>query len=236
MTRPRALVPMIDRRLSLKASLGAIAALGFRQHPPETLGDGDRVVVPQFRRGQVLSACRIQPLDPTLLCDVRERVVRYVRWRNKERLTRLTMPEAKFRFLVGTMRHITYIYGRPDLFVPWAERLVWREEFGATASCGFGLGHQFQDRQGYSGLRQDADWWAFLIPPGISYQALDGKPVYLVVVAVLGEPGIEKDYRIWSIAERIPKFLDARKTARSQTSTARRELNRALVRAAHDAQ
>ena len=77
------------------------------------------------------------------------------------------------------MRVVTSHYHAPDLFPRWASGLAWREALGSTGSGnGFALLHQFQDDGEVQLRNAPVDWWLFLFPDGVDWDALDGKHVH----------------------------------------------------------
>jgi hypothetical protein len=97
------------------------------------------------------------------------------------------LPEEKLDICVGLMERLTAYYHRSDLFPSWAS-LLWGREVQMSTGMGHGLGllHDFQlfDAK----VRTDnrvVDWWLVLIPSGVSWEALDERPVHIMVSPVM---------------------------------------------------
>ena len=82
-------------------------------------------------------------------------------------------------------------YSVPAYWPQWAYWLTVREATGSSASCGFGMAHQFQYQpdQTIGTTNAQVDWWLVLIPGGTKdWDSLDGEPVHVVVAHVFSVP------------------------------------------------
>lgn len=113
------------------------------------------------------------------------------------------VPESKLDPIFRLMRTMTDYYGVPHLFPTWATGLARREALGSTAiGQGLALVHQFQDDGFVKPKDGSVDWWLFLFPDGIEWEAMDNEPVFGMIAHVfsphLDSPGIK--LRAWSLA------------------------------------
>lgn len=224
----------MDRRTFLQLTAGAGTGL-WGTTAFGAAGDGsDSLEAKQFQSDHVIVASQMTAPSPAVIEAIRLRVeADKLSW-SWATSTSLTMPNAKLTVLIAIMQHITDHYRRPDLFADWTFRLVQREEFAGTAGHGVGLCHEFQRRQELSTLERDVDWWAFLIPEGIAFDAIDAEPIHLIVVPVFGQNGMKRTIESWAATTRLAKFVNPRKLARQNPAEATNQLNRALSRSLHE--
>ena len=224
----------MDRRTFLQLTAGAgtglwgTAAFGAGGNGSNSLESA------HFQSDHIVLASQMTGPSPAVIDAIRQRVEADKHSWSWATSTSLQMPNAKLTLLITIMRHITTHYRRPDLFADWALRLVRREELAGTAGHGVGLGHEFQRRQELSTLERGVDWWAFLIPEGIGFDAIDAEPIHLMVVPVFGQNGMKRTIESWAAATRLAKYLNPRKLARNNPTEATDQLNRALARSLHE--
>ena len=95
----------------------------------------------------------------------------------------------KLNVIFQLMHVLADYYRRPQLFERWASGVAKRESLGSTGvGGGFGLLHQYQDDSYVRLVNPHVDWWLFLFPDGIDWDAWDGKPVYGMVGHVFPPP------------------------------------------------
>lgn len=223
----------MDRRTFLQLTAGT----GTSLWATASFGAGvesDSLTHAHFDPDHIVVASQMAAPRPAVVKAIQQRVeTDNLSWSWKKS-PELEMPNAKLTLLIAIMQHITGHYRRPDLFADWAYRLVWREEFGSTGGHGIALGHEFQGRQELSMLKWKVDWWAFLIPDGLEFDAIDGEPVYLMMVPVFGQGGMKRNIESWAAAMRIVKHLNPQRVARNNSAEATERLNRALSRSLHE--
>jgi hypothetical protein len=94
-------------------------------------------------------------------------------------LDRQGLARTKFRVILRLMSVLTDYYRVPQRFERWVDFLARREALMSTGfGGGFGLVHQFQDDGPVELSNNPVDWWLFLFPAGVDWDALDGAPVY----------------------------------------------------------
>lgn len=112
------------------------------------------------------------------------------RWLRREEAAMLSrwqgelMPVAKLDAVIGLMDRLTAYYRRPELFATWARTLTRREGLGTTGiGHGVGVLHDFQrvDCRPVHTASRLVDWWLALFPDGLDWQALDERPVYVMI-------------------------------------------------------
>ena len=148
---------------------------------------------------------------------------------------------AKLDMISRLMRVVTGHYGVPDLFPRWASGLAWRESLGSTGSGnGFGLLHQFQDDGAVQLRNAPMDWWLFLFPDGVDWDALDGKPVHGMIGHVF-PPGHDQlnglKLRVYEFTSRVRVEVARgaghdgwQRISRLDRVAASEEVNRAVAR------
>lgn len=105
------------------------------------------------------------------------------------------------------MREMTDYYGVPHLFPKWATMLAHREALASTGiGHGFGLLHQFQDDGMVQLTNSPVDWWLFLFPQGVRWEAVDDRPVFGMVGQVFPPnhfrlPALK--LRTWELSSRV---------------------------------
>jgi hypothetical protein len=95
----------------------------------------------------------------------------------------------KLNVIFQLMHVLTNYYRRPQLFERWVSGVAKRESLGsAGVGGGFGLLHQFQDDGHVRPVNPPVDWWLFLFPDGVDWDAWDEKPVYGMIGHVFPPP------------------------------------------------
>ncbi len=139
---------------------------------------------------------------------------------------------------------LTNYYRKPQVFEAWATGVANRESLGATGlGGGFGLLHQFQDDGHIRLVNPPVDWWLFLFPDGVGWDAWDEKPVYGMIGHIFPPhhhrlPGLTMQvYVLTSLVARVvrpgtPEMNLAawRRIARMDRTTAARSANLAVAR------
>lgn len=225
----------MDRRTFLQLTAGAGTGL-WGTTAFGAVGDGsDSLEAKHFQSDQVVVASQMTAPSPAVIEAIRQQVeADKLSW-SWATSTSLQMPNAKLTLLIAILRHITNHYRRPDLFADWALRLVRREELAGTAGQGVGLCHEFQRPKELSTVEQSVDWWAFLIPDGTEFDAIDGEPIHLIIVPVFGQNGMKQTIESWAAAMRLAKYVNPQRLARNNPTEATDQLNRALSRSLHEA-
>lgn len=224
----------MDRRTFLQLTAGARTGL-WGTAAFGAVGNGsDSLEAEHFQSDHVVLASQMTAPSPAVIEAIRQQVEADKHSWSWATSTSLQMPNAKLTLLITIMRHITAHYRRPDLFAYWADRVVWREEFASSGCGGIGLGHEFQGWQELTTLEQDVDWWAFLVPEGVDFDAIDGKPIFVMVVPIFGPGGMKRAYECWAATMGLPKHLIPPTVARSEVCEATAQLNRALSRSLHE--
>jgi mannitol/fructose-specific phosphotransferase system IIA component len=117
----------------------------------------------------------------------------------------------------------------------WARGMIGREMLGCTClGEGVAIPHQYQGQT--PGLVPvqcpPADWWAFLYPSGIDWNALDERPVYALFTLVfrhgVREPGALDHMCL--LSRLLKTWLPADQTVRHVAQMGRREVCRMLNR------
>ena len=219
----------MDRRMFLHESVGAgvglatdWSALFGSDHSRRITGNRHLLVW-----DHVVQSSRLQMPADHVVARIRMSVeTKKASWAES---TSLRMPEEKLNLIVAITRHLTNYYGRTDLFHDWSYSLGVREALGSTAWSGIGLGHQFQRRMDLSTLKRKVDWWAFLLPEGTDFEAIDGKPVYVIMVPVFGKCEVMKEFESWSAAMKLARHMNPQTVARSDVNRATGRLNRELA-------
>ena len=89
----------------------------------------------------------------------------------------------------------------------WTNGMTKREALASTSlGQGFGLLHQFQDNQHIRLATPPVDWWLFLFPNGIEWNAIDEKPVYGMIGHVFPTDHIDMPalkVKVYSLTTRI---------------------------------
>ncbi|MBM3999072.1 MAG: hypothetical protein FJ297_05940 [Planctomycetes bacterium] len=220
----------MNRRKFLHDSIAA--GVGFRAITScaDSALRGDLVAEAHFQSVHVVSLNQLKAPRKRLVEGIRRKVETDKQSWSWTNCANLEMSGEKLSLLILIIRHITDHYDRSDLFTEWAHRLVWREEFAATGDGGIGLGHQFEGHQTLTTLEREVDWWVFLIPNGIEFHALDGQPVYLVVVPVFGQHGMHRQIISWATTMRLGKHLHPQRVARNIPAKATDSIISALCR------
>lgn len=146
-----------------------------------------------------------------------------------------SMPMEKVESTFRIMDRMTEHYRVPELFDAWVLGLIGRETLGSTAIGGAGLVHQFQEG---TQIRVDCppvDWWLFLFPDGINWQAPNDEPVHALIGHVGrltgGETGGVSMYPAWYLASCLGGAVDDwRRVSRMGRIGAARHLNEIVVR------
>ncbi len=120
----------------------------------------------------------------------------------------------------------------------WANGMAKREALASTSlGHGFGLLHQFQDRQHIRLETPPVDWWLFLFPNGIEWNAIDDQPVFGMIGPVFPPDHIEMPalkLRVYELTTRIGREVMLsdgwRAIARLDGESAARKLNLAVGR------
>lgn len=158
------------------------------------------------------------------------------------RLDRLGLPAGKLDLILRLMQIVTDHYRVPHLYEPWVMRLAKREALGSTGmGNGFGLLHQFQDDGQVTLTNAPVDWWLFLFPGGVDWDALDGEPVYGMIGHIFPPhhrqlPGLS--LRVWEMTSRVARRVMGeevdpgawQRLARWNRVHAAREVNMAAAR------
>lgn len=109
---------------------------------------------------------------------------------------------------------MTSYYGVPTLAESWTNGLVKRESLGSCGlGAGFALVHQFQDK---TPIRTDngiVDWWLFLVPGGVDYEALDQQPVHALVghVFATSHTNWGRQLGVWEITGHLHRSVGSSK-------------------------
>ncbi len=159
---------------------------------------------------------RVMVLTPKMLRasskrvrSVGEHIRTSVEERRSDPLSPLTMSSEKFDLLVLLIDRMANHYGRPELVVEWATRLVLREILGSSwLGPGFGLVHQFQalfvPDENIIVSNSPVDWWLILFPEGGDYQSCDENPNYVLIGHVFDHCPHLLHLEVWSLTH---KFL-----------------------------
>jgi len=165
--------------------------------------------------------------------------------RLRERLAcGLELTVEKLNVIFQLMHVLTNYYRKPQLLRPWVSGLAKRESLGSTSlGGGFGLLHQFQDDGHVRLVNPPVDWWLFLFPDGVGWDAWDGKPVYGMIGHVFPPhhrrlPGLTmRSYILASLMAKVamPTSREAdiaawRRIARMDRTIAARTANLAFAR------
>jgi hypothetical protein len=104
---------------------------------------------------------------------------------------------------LAIMDYLTNYHRASDHLDDWALALCRREALGSTAYWrGFGLVHQFQpmcDPVPVEVTNPPVDWWLFLFPSGIVWEAIYDEPVYCLAAAVFHKPMVGLSLRVWCL-------------------------------------
>lgn len=119
--------------------------------------------------------------------------------------------EEKLDYAIWIMQTLTDYYGVPEYLEDWATRLAAREALGVA--MGFasrqGFVHQFQRRDGQQTVRTRnglVDWWLFLVPNGVDFQALDDLPTHVLFGCV--DASVSRELPCFSLISRLGRSLD----------------------------
>ena len=97
------------------------------------------------------------------------------------------LPESKLPLILGIMNVLTTFYRCPSEYGKWAASCACREALASTGEGnGFTLLHQFQgwtDRP-VEVVNSPLDWWLFLFPDGLDWDACDEQPVHWMLAPV----------------------------------------------------
>lgn len=224
----------MDRRTFLQLTAGAGAGL-WAAAAFGAVGDrSDSLEIEHFQSDHVVLVSQMTAPSPAVIEAIRRRVEGDKRSWPWATTTSLELPNGRLTLLIKIMRHITGHYRRSDVFADWTLRPVRREELAGTGSHGVGLGHEFQGQDEFSTRERDIDWWAFLIPEGIEFDAIDGEPIHLIVIPVFGKRGMTRTIESWAAAIRLAKYVNPQRLARKNPADATDQLNRALLRSLHE--
>lgn len=132
----------------------------------------------------------------------------------------------KLHLLVSICEQFSQYYGTKEPLGHWVYRLALREALASTAMNGVGLAHQFQGRHGLPTLTESVHWWAFLIPQGCDFNAIDRKPVHVVLARVFSEEGKTSELQAWTAAQQLSHLiLTPKQLANLDTAEATQTLN-----------
>ncbi len=130
-------------------------------------------------------------IEPSRKADV---LTKCDEWRNSHgrkdsSLEPLVISDAKIDVLLKLVNNLAHLYSQ-DYFDYWALHLLLRENL---ASTGFGnhlgLFHQFQSPESIiTTQNKEADWWVFLSPAGVEFDAMDEKQVHVIFGFVMSKP------------------------------------------------
>ena len=142
----------------------------------------------------------------------------------------------KFAWIVRISQVLTEHYHIP--LEGWVKGLARREALGSTAmGQGFGLVHQFQDDQQIRLENAPVDWWLFLFPNGIEWDACDDEPVYGMIGHVfsadhMNHAGLKLRPYVLTTAIAWSVIMDDgwKSIARMDGTTAARKVNSAVAR------
>jgi len=143
--------------------------------------------------------------DPGLVSDIHQRIRADISMNENPQWD----PKPKLRLLVSICERLAHYYNAPDECKSWAYRLVQRDELGGIAYKGIGLAHQFQGRHGIPSMDHNVDWWAFLIPGGFNFQALDDEPVHVIFAHVFGRDGVSTEVATWTATQRLIRRIES---------------------------
>lgn len=119
--------------------------------------------------------------------------------------------EEKLDYAIWIMQTLTTFYGVQDYLEDWADRLAGREDLGpAMGFCGGrGFVHQFQRRDQQQPVRTQnglVDWWLFLVPNGVDFQALDDLPTHVLFGCV--DASVSRELPCFSLISYLGRSLD----------------------------
>lgn len=141
----------------------------------------------------------------------------------------------KGELCIRLMKVMADYYQSPQCFAEWAMGLLRREAIAATSFGDCGLVHQFQGAEPVMPRNRPADWWLFLAPGGVDFQALDEKPIYLLAGIVMQhdclsghQPGIEIG-SLELISSVLYREADRRGISRLDPMAAARRLNTGVL-------
>ena len=146
------------------------------------------------------------------------------------------LPAEKARWIDRLVKVLADHYGIP--WAEWANGMAKREALASTSlGQGFGLLHQFQDNQQIRLETPPVDWWLFLFPNGIEWDAIDDQPVFGLIGHVFPPDHIDMPalkLRVYELTTRIGREVMRsdgwRAIARLDGEAAARKVNLAVGR------
>ncbi len=146
------------------------------------------------------------------------------------------LPPEKLESCFWAMDLITGRYRVPEFFEDWVVGLAQRETLGSSYMNGhWSLVHQYQGGHRAPVDCPPVDWWLFLFPDGIDWEALDEEPVHALIGHVGRRPFSEDSgglmLNVWSLTSAIVSAVgDARSVSRMGRVAAACHLNRIAAR------
>ena len=97
--------------------------------------------------------------------------------------------DEQLRLIVRATSALACYYESPEHWETWAVAMAARESLGST-----GIGrhvavpHQFQTAANVRTVNPPNDWWLWILPDGVDWQALDDLPVHAIFTHVYARP------------------------------------------------
>jgi len=146
----------------------------------------------------------------------------------------LKMSDEKLDVLLTVIERIADVYPEAD-FYSWARKLVLVQDFYSyVLGDGVGLFHAFQQTdEKIQTQGNEADFWMFLCPNGVEYDALDGKPVHAIIGLVMPIRRHDVECKLLGSVSQLVRRVDDennpgqfwKQLAKQQPATAARQVN-----------
>ena len=144
-----------------------------------------------FSSNRIIILDTSAPVESSRKADV---LTRCDEWRKshggkKDSIEPLVISDAKIDVLLKLVNVLAPFYSQ-EYFEDWARRLILRENLSSTGLGGhWGLFHQFQlPEKIIETENKEADWWVFLSPEGVEFDAMDNEPVHVIFGFVMSKP------------------------------------------------